>query len=254
MSEGWGGLDREAVSFAAHRGLHFSGPYGEPAVAELLAAMTLPDGADVLDVGCGDGELLLRVLFAGAGAAGTGVDPAARGLGLARTRAEELGLADRATFVAAPVAEAALAPAASDLVMCVGATHAFGGTDAALTGCRALARPAGLVLVGEGFWERPPTPAALAALQAEASELGDLAALELQVAAAELTVEWMRVSSQDEWDAYEDAWSGNLEEQAGDFGDQAGAVRRFTAARRAGYRDGYRSVLGFVLLLLRRAG
>lgn len=253
MTDGWGGLDREAVSFAAHRGLRYSGPYGDPAVAEVLAAAALPEGARVVDIGCGDGEMLLQLLAAVPGATGLGVDPGTRGLALARTRAAARGLAERSTFVAAKAEDAELEAAAHDLVICVGATHAFGGTEAALAGCRGLTRLGGLALLGEGFWERPPTPEALTALQAEPAGYGDLAALRDMAGDHGFTVVHTRASTQQEWDGYEDTWTANIEDQAGDLDADAADVRRFAARRRAQYRDGYRGILGFALLLLRLA-
>ena len=58
---------------------------------------------------------------------------------------------------------------------CIGSTHALGGLETALTRLTELVRPGGYVVVGEGYWLRPPEPEVLDALGATADELTGLA-------------------------------------------------------------------------------
>ena len=246
-------VDRSEVSRLAHHGLQFMGPYGAPAVRGALAACALPDAAAVLDVGCGGGAVLVDVLTRLPSARGVGVDPAARLLELARARARRRGLAARARFVCATVQDARPAEASWDLVVCVGATHAFGTTREALAGCRALMRSSGFILLGEGFWEQPPTAPALAALQGTPEEFHDLDGLLALAESSGLDVLHVRTSTLDEWDAYEHAWCANLEHAAQSHPDGT-FLRSVAETHRAGYEHGYRSVLGFALLALHDRG
>lgn len=68
----------------------------ETTVAAALAAR--PDAQRVLDCGTGSGALLLTVLGELPDAVGVGIDKSAEALAVARTNAESLGLADRATI------------------------------------------------------------------------------------------------------------------------------------------------------------
>src|SRR5690242_14399728 len=68
-------------------------PELEPAAEQLVALAGLRGGERVLDVSCGTGNA--AIVAARAGAVVTGVDPAARLLGIARGRAEAEGLEAR---------------------------------------------------------------------------------------------------------------------------------------------------------------
>src|SRR4029078_4079087 len=82
-------------------------------------------------------------------------------LGEARRRAAERGVA--LELIEAPVAEAGLAPASFDAVLCVGSTHVFAETlPDALVALRALVKPGGAILLGHGHWMREPAPEYLA--------------------------------------------------------------------------------------------
>ena len=63
-----------SASAIAHSGLTFANPMSEAAVDAAVAALPLPSDAFVLDTGCADGDILLRVLRRHHGARGLGVD------------------------------------------------------------------------------------------------------------------------------------------------------------------------------------
>src|SRR3954454_483368 len=74
-----------------HDDLTFLAPLSEERAARLVAFLTEPSPATVLDVGCGWGELLLRVLEAAPSATGLGVDLDEESLGAAREGAARGG-------------------------------------------------------------------------------------------------------------------------------------------------------------------
>ncbi len=73
--------------------LTFHGPLSEARAARLVARLSSNDPRTVLDIGCGWGELMLRVLAAAPDATGLGLDTdegdLARGLANARDRGVE---------------------------------------------------------------------------------------------------------------------------------------------------------------------
>lgn len=71
-------------------------------------------GKTLLDVGCGDG--LNSVMFAMMGARVTGLDVSSGAVQIARRRAEMNGVADRTSFICAPVETADFAPDSFDIV------------------------------------------------------------------------------------------------------------------------------------------
>src|SRR6476646_6821793 len=108
----------------AHAGLTFNAPVSEERASALVAALPISPGHHVLDLGCGWGELLLRILAAHPATTGTGVDTEKEALDRGVIAASRRGLHERVEFVQA-AAEAFVDIA--DIVVCVASSHAFGG-------------------------------------------------------------------------------------------------------------------------------
>ncbi|UCM89979.1 SAM-dependent methyltransferase [Streptomyces marincola] len=250
-------MERYQRHVITHAGHPVAAPLADASVDAVLGAALAHvggDGGRLLDLGCGEAAWPLRALAARPSARAVGVDVNGEALAAAARAAEEAGVAGRLTLHEAAVADYT-ADEPFDAVLCVGSTHAFGGLLAALTAARAHLAPGGCVVVGEGFWERPPTPAALAALDAAPEDYADLGnTVELV-----LTDGWAPVfghtSSLAEWDDYEWRWTGNLTRWVLDHADHPGAAEALetATAHRAGWLGGYRGVLGFVTLVLRAA-
>lgn len=122
----------------------------------------------------------------------------------------------------------------------------------ALDALRPLLRSGGRLLLGEGIWETPPTPAALAALDAEPEEFTTVAGL------VDLSVESgfrllsMSTATLSEWDSFESRYCAGRERWllANPDAPDAGHVRAQVDTHRAGWLHGYRRVLGFAYLTL----
>ncbi len=205
----------------------------------------------VLDIGCGWGELLLRILDRVPDARGEGVDTDEELLVRARSAAAERGLTDRVTFTATP-AQGDTEPA--DLVLCVGSSHAFGDDfGTALPALRALVRPGGRLLLGEGFWEvRGPVDPEY--VWPDVLELPSLAGLVDQVVAAGLRPLWTETASEDEWSAFESGYLADREEWLLTHPGHPEALRVGAEAdeHRSRWLHGYRHGLGFAYLTLGR--
>ena len=145
----------------ATSGLTFHGPLSEERAVRLTGELAARTPATVLDIGCGWGELTLRILAAAPNAIGTGVDINSGDIRRARDNAAARGLDGRATFVEGPAKEH-LASARADLILNVGAYHALGTIPEALAEIRERVNPGGRVLFGAEYWERPPTEGELA--------------------------------------------------------------------------------------------
>ncbi|TXS48124.1 SAM-dependent methyltransferase [Streptomyces sp. t39] len=242
-------MDREEISRLAHTDHPIAAPVGDDAVRRILAHAVPPgDGARVLDLGCGGGEWLLRALAAYPGLRATGVDVSAGALAHARRSADERGVGERLTLHHGDAARFA-APHTYDLVICVGATHAFGGLPATLAAARRHLAPGGRVLVGESHWAGDPSPEAVEML----GELAGLAETVDLVTADGWAPVHGHISTRQELDAYEWAWTGALTSWALDHAQEPDAAQALAVA--AGHRDGwlrvYRDAWGFVCLVLR---
>ena len=107
--------------------LTFHGPLSEARAARLVGRLTRARPATVLDLGCGWGELMLRILAAAPGATGTGVDHSGADLARGRDNAAARGLASRVSFIEESAVGTARGPA--DLVLCVGASHSLSDAE-----------------------------------------------------------------------------------------------------------------------------
>ncbi|MGY1639623.1 SAM-dependent methyltransferase [Geodermatophilus sp. SYSU D00703] len=243
-------MDRALASAVAHRWHPVAAPLSDESVRLLLERLDPPDGARVLDLGCGSGAWLLPLLAARPDLTGVGVDLSAPALAEARRRVDQRGLADRVELVEGDAAAYDGGP--FDVVLCVGASHVFGGPAGTLTAVRGPLRPGGRVLFGDGFWERGPSPQALAGLGAEPGELPDLGGLVVEVARAGFEPGYGHLSSPAEWDEYEWCWTGALTAWALDEapdGDRDAALELARTHRRQ-WLAGYRGELGFLTVVL----
>ncbi|MDK1476475.1 class I SAM-dependent methyltransferase [Streptomyces sp. 549] len=244
-------MDRRRLSALAHTGRPIAAPLDDATVNALLAR-ALPTGSGrLLDLGCGEAAWLSRALAGHPDLLADGVDSDTGTIGRARAAAERDGLTGRLALHAVPAADFT-APHRYDLVLSIGASHAFGGLLPTLDAARAHLAPGGQVLVGEGFWERPPGENTLRG-GFTADEFASLADTVDAVSASGWTPVHGHVSTPAEWDAYEWHWVGTLAAWALDHpGDpDSAAAARFARTHRDTWLHGYRGELGFTTLLLR---
>jgi SAM-dependent methyltransferase len=245
-------VDRDRISDLAHADHPIASPLGDDSVDRLLA-LAVTGQRTVLDLGCGDGSWLLRALRREPSLTAVGVDHSDAGFDRVREQAEREGLASRLELVRADARSWASSDR-FDVVLCVGATHAFGGLEATLAAMDGRLRPGGRALVGECFWEQPPIPRVLDLLGAQPDDYGDLAST-VEVAASNAWIPLHgHVSTLEEWDDYEWSWTGALARWASEHPDDPDRDQVMTASveHRRAWLEGYRGTLGFVTLVLGR--
>jgi SAM-dependent methyltransferase len=237
--------------------LTFHGPLSEARADRMVARLARTRPATVLDIGCGWGELLLRVLAAVPDARGVGIDIRGEDLARGRRGAVARGLAHRVEFVEESAVTTRRGPA--DLVLCLGAGHALstaeppGYTAEALRELRRLVTDDGRVLFGEGFWERTPTSVELSGMWpgARADQHHGLARLLDLAVAAGFRPEWTETANADEWDEFESAYQADTEVWLAGHPDHPLAAE--TRDRLDGHRAqwmSYRGILGLAYLTL----
>ena len=228
---------RDDLRRLAQAGLTFDAPLSAERADGLVGALAISPGHHVVDLGCGWGELLLRMLAARPATTGTGVDRDRAALDRGRRLAAQRGLQERAEFVEA---DAASFDDRGDVVICVGASHVWSGPTASLRALRSRVDPGGLVLYGGGFWAKRPDAVARRAI----GELPVFDGLLQSAQRAGFRIEQADRSTLTEWDSFEGSWRAALE-ASGD----ADAIA-YAEERRQEYEDGYRDALGFAWLVL----
>lgn len=235
----------------------FNSPLSPQKADQIIDRLALSPGDRVLDVGCGNGEFLIR-LVERKGILGLGVDPDADTIDQAKGAASRRIPEASCEFRAARIQDTLLDNKPFDLAICIGSTHAYGDGEAAYpTTIRELARvarPGGLLLIGETYWRREPSPEYLALLGTPAGIYRHHPA---NVSCAEeqgLVTLGAYVSSNDEWDLFE--WSHQQRiEQAYALSPEDPSLARKLKWRRAwmkGYLRWGRETMGFGFYLFQK--
>ena len=122
--------DDDGLAEAKCAAMRWNTPLSEAHAEMLLDRLELPGSGSILDLGCGWGELLVRAVSAARDSrvTGIGVDTYGPDLERGRSAAAGRGLEDRVTFVEA---SAVGWDKPADRVLCIGATHAWGGAASA---------------------------------------------------------------------------------------------------------------------------
>lgn len=233
----------DAPGFYEH--LTFNAPLSNARADALARRLAAAGPSSTVDVGCGWGELLLRVAEHAPGVQALGVDTEERHLERGRARARELGVDARVTFENRPGEEVR---DAADLVICIGSSHAFGDTPAeALAALKPLVRTGGRLVLGEGTWEvrGPVEPERV---------WDDVVSLPSVAGLVDLAVEagfrplWVETANEDELFAFESGYLADLEEWLLQHDDDA--VRARADEHRSRWLHGYRNAFGFAYLTL----
>ena len=241
------------ITTLAHRDHLFLSPISGAKVDQVLSMLELEPEARVLDVGCGKGEMLVR-LAVRRRARGVGVDPNDDLLAEARARAIARAPQGDLSFHAVSACDFDAPPGSFDAALCVGSTEAYGTYRDSLRALTALVRPHGRMLIGERFWRRRPHPDYLAALGAAADDLLDHPRNVRAGEEAGLVPICTAVATEEEWDHYERLRARALEDYAASHPEdpEAEAIWRQARRRTEAYEHWGRDTLGFGLYVFQR--
>lgn len=242
-------LRHHEIAETDHRILN---PFPEAKLRLLGEIAGVGPGTRILDLACGKGELLCR--FAQwFGSSGVGVDLSHVFVAAARVRAEELGVADRLTFVQSDAAAYRSEPGAFGAASCIGAEWIGGGLVGTLALLRPAVRSGGHILVGTPYWIDEPPPEAAAALAPPPNEFTSLAGTSARIGAAGFELIEMVLANPDDWDRYEAMQWMTVDRWLADNPDDPdhAAMVRFRDDNRTAYLRWGRRYLGWGVFVLR---
>lgn len=143
------------------RGLPRQGPGCEESTLRALSLCSeLPEGADLLDVGCGPGMQTVALAKAVDGDVAA-VDIHREYLKELKDRVEVAGIASQIAILAGDMKASPFAPERFDLIWSEGAAYIM-GFEKALVEWKRLLKPGGYIAVSELVWLRPDAPTELA--------------------------------------------------------------------------------------------
>ena len=239
-------VEDDDLEEAVYARMRWNVPLSEEHAELLMDRLDVRPGACVADLGCGWGELLLRVVARAGQVTGIGVDTDAGALRRAGRLAAERHLDGQVQFTSADVS-GWNGPA--DRVLCAGASHAWGGTTPALNALAGVVPAGSRLLFGDGYWETAPSAAAT---EMFGEQVLPLAGLLEACRSADWRVIHMSVASQLEWDDFESTFRAGRQEWllAHPGHPRAADLRDWLDARERQYFEVYRGVLGFAYLVL----
>ncbi|WP_231644809.1 SAM-dependent methyltransferase [Sciscionella sediminilitoris] len=228
-----------------YRPMLWNTPLSEQHASVLLGELDARDGQRIVDLGCGWGELLLRALeLAGPRAHGVGIESEPAHLDRARELAESRDLSAQLEFHTGDASEWR---GTADRVLCIGSTHAYGGLGGTLQACARILPADGRLLIGEGYWLRPPPSRAR---EIFGEELGTLEELLARCRAAGWRIMHSSTTDQQEWDEFEAASMRGPQRWCAENPGDHTEIREWITERKRTYHEVYRGVLGFAYLVL----
>jgi SAM-dependent methyltransferase len=236
----------------------FNCPLSAEKAQRMISLFDLPSNAQVLDIGCGSGEFLLRVLETYTSAIGLGVDKQESCIAQAQARQAGRVSPERCSFEALDIQALPLTANGQALLICMGASQAFGSGDAAYTHLLAqslhILRPGGLVLIGEGYWKDTPSREYLHLIGEPTGIYRDHKGNIILAEEAGLIPLYATTSNSDEWDDFE--WSHRMRiEKAAAQAPEDPEMREKREQSRI-WRNGYlrwgRNTMGFGFYLFQK--
>ena len=191
--------------------MEYNSPLGHEKERTLISILELTPDSNVLEVGCGNGRFIIKVLET-YGAKGLGVDINEELISDAIGFAEQSLEPSQFTFLAKDIGALDNQPDTYDLLICNGSSHAFGvGLDAyknTLSQAYTLLKVGGLLLIGEGYWKKQPEQAYLDLIGEPIGIYNDFKGNITQAEDHGFRTLYAASSNQDEWDNFE--WNHNI--------------------------------------------
>ncbi|MDQ7024718.1 MAG: class I SAM-dependent methyltransferase [Anaerolineae bacterium] len=144
-------MDKSKYDMIAHTELKYVSPLRTVMVEEVAELMRLAPATNIIDVGCAKAEILLHMADL-CQVSAVGIDTSPQFLEIAKQEIAQRAPAADITLYATPVSEYKSELEIYDAAMCVNSSGLYGDYDKALAEITKLAKPGGMVIMGDYYW------------------------------------------------------------------------------------------------------
>jgi ubiquinone/menaquinone biosynthesis C-methylase UbiE len=237
-----------------HRHHTYMNPVDEERLEDLYDLLKLRKGGRVTDIGCGKGEMLFR-LAEKYSIRGVGIDISPYCIRQAvKQKSMRVPQADLKFLEMNGADYKPEKNESEDLATCIGASWIYGGYKKTLATLSKMAKPSGLVMVGEPFWRKTPPSAYLKREKLAKRSFNTHHGNMTTGVAQGLAPLYSLVSSEADWDKYEGLhWYAtrqyaNSHPEDPDLQDLLGRDARY----RESYLKYQRDILGWAIYLFQK--
>ena len=193
-------LDIWKFFYATHQFHTVLNPMSTIKIDELIELLNLKSQAEILDIACGKGEILIRIAERYT-ISGVGVDISPFFVADAKQNLKQRVPNSRIEILNMDGADYK-PDRLFDLSMCIGASWIYRGHQETLRALKSMTKPSGLILVGEPFWLKEPEEAYLTAAGETRDDFGTHYENVQAGTEEDLILLYSLVSNQDDWDRY----------------------------------------------------
>lgn len=182
----------------------FNNPIPLEKLNEVLRLIDFEQVSSILDIGGGNGEVLLQALSKG-NSHGILLDIDKGLLESCKRKNSQLVENGRLLIEEKDAAEflKGLEANSLDCIICMGSSHALGGYLALVNSTKPYLKPNGILLLGEGFWNEQPNEEYLGFLESDESEMMYHFQNIEEVEKLGFTYLYSNVASEDDWNQWE---------------------------------------------------
>jgi ubiquinone/menaquinone biosynthesis C-methylase UbiE len=148
-------MDKNKYDMIAHTELKYVSPLRTVMVEEVAELMHLEPGTRIIDVGCAKGEILIHMAEL-CQVSAVGIDTSPQFYEIANKEIAQRVPAADIVLHTTPVSEYKAELDSYDAVMCVNSSDLYGDFDKALTEITKMAKPGGMVIMGDYYWRKQP--------------------------------------------------------------------------------------------------
>ncbi len=191
-------MDFLEIKNISERFMELINPTSPEKIIQVGRTIGLQEGDQVLDMGCGFGELLL--LWAEHfGIQGVGVEVRAPACHRAQAKINQRGLEDRIQIVCQDGAAYPIKKNSFDVITCLGASFIWDGFRGTIKNLKPALRSDGHLVIGETYWRRTSVPPALVE---QHQILHEIELWEI-IQEESMTLKYLVRAGESDWDRYE---------------------------------------------------